>query len=466
MAITTYKPDGTVQAVTGNLNTELGKQSLAQLGTPTPVPQITDAARLSNTQTLQVPPPVQSNIANQTLGAAVDTVVNGLEEQNSVTQSTKVTPQGEQISRIGGLLEKLGLKGAKTAQVQQEEGVFEKKKEVTDLENKIRAKKLAYTRQIENLQANKQGKFGGAVEQDVANLERAGNRELADLAIQYQAASGNYKDAFDIAEAKIKAEFEPLQDEINNRTNLYNLMQNDLSEKEKMQMQADIQQKQTELNYQFDVKLAQEKDKIEQANPMFAANLANVYDQIRSRRAGDLLAQQKAAADAPGGTTTVFQQAQAKGNIDLANNLVNDKYLSAAVGPNRSSRLSVANIFTGGRGNFVAGVEQLRSQLSLDSLIQAKAKGATFGALSEGELNILSNSATRIGSWAIKDKDKNVVGYRTSEANFKKEMDKINNFAKLDFLLKGGDPATIGVKTMPDGTLWTANSDGTFTQLK
>jgi len=99
-------------------------------------------------------------------------------------------------------------------------------------------------------------------------------------------------------------------------------------------------------------------------------------------------------------------------------------------------------------------------------LIRAKAQGATFGALSDSELQILSNSATKIESWAEKDGKGNVVGYKVSEGTFKKELDRINNFAKLDYVLKGGDPANVGVQLMDDGKYWTKNSDGSFTQIQ
>ncbi len=161
----------------------------------------------------------------------------------------------------------------------------------------------------------------------------------------------------------------------------------------------------------------------------------------------------------------VLQQASAQSNIGLISNLTADKYLTSAVGPNPFARASFSNAITGGKTNFIAGIEQLRSQLTLDSLINAKAKGATFGALSEGELKTLQASASKLATWAMVDKDGNVTGYKASEGDFKRELDKINNFAKLDFILKGGDPTVIDVIVMPNGKYVTKNSDGTLTEL-
>ena len=168
-----------------------------------------------------------------------------------------------------------------------------------------------------------------------------------------------------------------------------------------------------------------------------------------------------------GGVPTSSPQslALAQSNISAIDSLYNDPGLNSAVGPTRAGRVGIVDYFSGAKSNFIASVEQLKSNLSLDNLIQAKARGATFGALSDSELQVLSAAATKIGTWAKKDKAGNVVGYAASEKDFKQELDKINNFAKLDFILKGGDPTSVGVEQLPDGTMWTQNSDGTYTQL-
>lgn len=153
--------------------------------------------------------------------------------------------------------------------------------------------------------------------------------------------------------------------------------------------------------------------------------------------------------------------------------LLSDPALVAAVGagsaqqggsyPGGSVSLATAN---GSKSNFIAGVQQLTQALTLDNLQNAKNNGATFGALSEGELNLLSQSATKLNTWAVKDGAGNVQFYNIDEKDFKSELDKINNFQKLDFVLKGGDPNSVGIQEMPDGTMWTKNSDGNLTQIQ
>ena len=156
--------------------------------------------------------------------------------------------------------------------------------------------------------------------------------------------------------------------------------------------------------------------------------------------------------------------AQAKDKIDTLNNLVTDRYLNSAVGTISFGKHSFVDYFTGGKANFIASVEQIRTALTLDALKNAKAQGATFGALSDAELELLNNSATKIGKWADV-KDGKVTGYTANEKDFRAELDKINNFAKLDYVLKGGNPSDVGIQQMSDGTYWTKNSDGTMTRL-
>ena len=169
-----------------------------------------------------------------------------------------------------------------------------------------------------------------------------------------------------------------------------------------------------------------------------------------------------------GKSSKPLQLAQTEQSITDVQSIIDNPYIRSAVGPTWLGRYVGRGLdtATGERQNYIASVEKLRSQLSLDSLINAKAKGATFGALSDTEMRILSASASKLGTWAIADDTGKVSGYSANEKDFKKELNTINNFAKLDYILKGGDPASVGVQVMPDGSLVAQNSDGTYTQLQ
>jgi hypothetical protein len=94
---------------------------------------------------------------------------------------------------------------------------------------------------------------------------------------------------------------------------------------------------------------------------------------------------------------------------------------------------------TGSGQNFSAQVHQLVSGLSLQSLITAKQQGATFGALSDREMNILANSATRLNDWEIKDSKGIGTGvWNIDEKSFKTELENIKSLTQRAILLQQG----------------------------
>lgn len=103
--------------------------------------------------------------------------------------------------------------------------------------------------------------------------------------------------------------------------------------------------------------------------------------------------------------------------------------LNSAVGPIGLLRVGVIDAF-GAKDEFVGKVEQLISQEFLDSLINAKAKGATFGALTKPEQDALTASATAIGQWRVYDDKGKVVGYDIDEASMKEELNNLISTAQ------------------------------------
>lgn len=114
----------------------------------------------------------------------------------------------------------------------------------------------------------------------------------------------------------------------------------------------------------------------------------------------------------------------AKEKAQIASTLKSHNGLSNAVGTIKLGRF--APFQWGQKADFIASVEQLVSDLSLESLIDAKSRGATFGALSDSEMRILASAATKIGTWRQRDKDGNVTGYKASESAFRNELDNIS----------------------------------------
>lgn len=378
-------------------------------------------------------------------------------------------------------------------------GIQEKKQLVQDLTNQLNT--LTARGTAGKLQAEDRFAPMQAIVGEQASIDRGIAIKALPIQAQLAEASGNLKLAQDHLDTIFKLHSEDAQNQYEFKNKLIDSVfafaskqeQAKLDEKKTQQAQ-DFQSQQNQLNNAQALAntaitngqgaLAGKIMALDPKSATYAADVAKLAGQIQPKAEKNNLQFVSATANQPAGTfnpaTGVFtptsrtgggkdstlQLSNTKSNVDLISGLSTDKYLNTAVGPNSFARLSFSNAFTGGKTNFIAGIEEMRSQLNLDKLIQSKSQGATFGALSDNELRMLASAATKIGTWAVKDKEGNITGYNTSEGEFKKELDKINNFSKLDYIIKGGDPTDVGAQIMPDGTVWAKNSDGTLTQIK
>ena len=75
--------------------------------------------------------------------------------------------------------------------------------------------------------------------------------------------------------------------------------------------------------------------------------------------------------------------------------------------------------------DFISGIDRLVSTGTINSLVEAKAQGATFGALSDSELSILGASFSKIKSWEVKDSKDRILGYAIDETAFNAELNRI-----------------------------------------
>lgn len=79
-----------------------------------------------------------------------------------------------------------------------------------------------------------------------------------------------------------------------------------------------------------------------------------------------------------------------------------------------------------GKQDALAIASNLVANQTLQSLADAKAKGVTFGALSEAELNAVASAASRVASKAIVDKETGKIkGFTGSEKEFIKDLNNI-----------------------------------------
>ena len=86
----------------------------------------------------------------------------------------------------------------------------------------------------------------------------------------------------------------------------------------------------------------------------------------------------------------------------------------------------------GANAETLSKIETLLSGLTLDELISAKSRGATFGALSDAELKTLAAAASNLGARAVKRDDGSIKGFRGTVTGLKADITKIQEMAKLD----------------------------------
>ena len=203
-------------------------------------------------------------------------------------------------------------------------------------------------------------------------------------------------------------------------------------------------------------------------------NLLNKYGGMSpSEYATYLKNEQKAIKEASDAEQVARQQGIALGEkVNVINAALNSPGLGSTVGTTPLGRpakglgeaiigstpLSIPqfiggtfDVTTGARQNFIASVENLVSREFLDNLINVKAQGATFGALTEKEQLALTQAATKIGTWRLEDKNGKVIGYNASEKDFRTELERIRNLTR-----KAYEVATGSAWTDDEQSVWDA----------
>jgi hypothetical protein len=221
-----------------------------------------------------------SNTASSSLGsslAAFGASLQGLSDNLSKQAATPAASGSlsDTLSQYLTLNNKLGSKGDFINQANDAAGVPDKTQQVQDLTNQYNARSRYYDNLITSAQKNNaEGKSALGIQQDVDQLTRQKNAELADIAIQQSAASGNLKVAQDLVQQKVDAEFEPIQQQIDNMKSYYQLAQNDLSESEKLKAQQAIQERQSQLDEEKQKRLMDYQQQIKVNDPKYQADLA------------------------------------------------------------------------------------------------------------------------------------------------------------------------------------------------
>ena len=383
-----------------------------------------------------VTPPAPTTNATSMAGL-LDATANQNKDsyQANLDAKAKTAEKGADTSFQAYLDSILGTEGktSLTAKEYAATGVDQAQSDLNDITNQILAEQTASRHAQEQVLRNNPNGLGAEVLQAKADqINRDSVSKQADLAVIQLAKQGKYDSAKAIADRAVEAKFEQ-QKIVNDALQLNYERNKDLFTTAE---QRAFETAQADRTRKLDFVMYQEKAKfdqiIQQSDPLYKLQLAKAQKEVSLL--GEPTAAEKKANEA------ALKEAKAaipvmQDKIAAVDALKQSGGIASRVGTTdfitRGGLGGVYADLTGQGQDFAGGVHKLVGGLTLQSLIDAKARGATFGALSEGELNILASSATAINDWEIKDKNGKGTGYWNIDAtSFNKELDTIKTLTQ------------------------------------
>lgn len=420
---------------TGNLL--LPNQSVQVSGLGSQPPVIPAGVGLGNVQPTNLPNTQTGNMAQQLSGTtagymAMPALDGGknfgsqLNQANQVANANAQNSQQDYQSQVLGLINQMQ---NRPGELEQQYGIQQLSADALKAKANYDSVELGYRRQKEATMTD------GAISADqkqarIGEIERKEASQKADIAIDYNLKAGLLSNAKELMQKQIALELEPMKLKVDyykdNRDRFDKIL-----DKTEMR-QYDYIQKKEERAYQAAQKAGDQLNNLK----MEALKQGASWDDVKNI---------KSLSDFANISKTPLKIAQKTFDIKekitgIDEMLSNKAGIRGSAGPTRLQRGGILTVVP--RGKLNADVQQLISQTTLDNLINAKAKGATFGALSEGELKLLSASGSKLATWAITDKNGNITGFKASEKQVKDELDKIKSYAVRDYEITTGQPYT------------------------
>jgi hypothetical protein len=394
--------------------------------------------------------------------------------------------------------------------VNQNNAIEQKKQTLNTLTGNLNA--IVSKAQADVLSVTGQGR--GIPEAIIGGQQAQINKEAAIAALPVQAqiavAQGDLQMAQEHLDTLIKIKSEDINNDYNYKMSVYSSIKDFVNKEQDIQLEAQKTAETRAYNEKMDnLKqidswqqtasktgqgyLISSFAKLDPASPTFKSDISNIiskvqdpsvkldlemkkaeiaYKQEQTRQLKEPTKEEKKA------TTAALKEATSavpvmQDKIKAIDAVMNSDALSSRVGTNLASRTptgitdtlvkatSIVGIptlindavqgVTGQGQDFAGGVHKLVSGLTLQSLIDAKARGATFGALSQGELSILANSASAINDWEIKDNNGKGIGvWNIDENSFKKELSSIKELTNRALLLSQGNILDQSEKSLLD----------------
>lgn len=154
-------------------------------------------------------PPAKPATAASALSGAIDQEVDAFTEnlQEQKTEAQKQTERTKQ-NYIESILGGEGELTATARQYSREGGVDDLQKELNNINQELRVEQNALRRQLERLQKNPEGLFGGALTDEMNRVERESLAKQADLSVIQMGIQGRYDSAKAIADRAVAVKLE------------------------------------------------------------------------------------------------------------------------------------------------------------------------------------------------------------------------------------------------------------------
>lgn len=318
-------------------------------------------------------------------------------------EKTDKSPRDEGIGMLAGLIKEQGTKGEFTAQAQEEVKLAEQRQLLNEINTRATQRQRQLEKEIEALRKNPEGMFGpNALNAQISEKTRLANQELADLAIQQQAALGNVNTAIQIVNDKVSAKFDPIKEQIDGMKSFLTIYGDDLTTREKMELESSIRMQESGLENEINNTKIQEGSnayaQMIQSGIMELKDVPKEYQPSVSTilsSSGYISPAEKSKAD------------KAQNTLSVVNDLLTGK-LGLEVGPGWQRTLgSVASFagFGGGIETRKAKIAQLKSLLTFENLSQLKG----LGAMSDREFATIQAAAAALNESMSESEFKKVL---------------------------------------------------------
>ena len=407
--------------------------------TPTSAPVIPVGVVTSPQNQMQLP---QQNTPVNTLGATAGSFLTqpAINTLGDLAGATQVAQQNADLARNmsnTSTLDLINELGTAKSDLNNQYGIQQLNTDQKTAKAKYDQVELDYRRKAEAETTNP-ALSAEQKQARLSELDRKKSSQLADIAIDYSLKAGLYNDAKSLVEEEYKSKLDIAKVKLDYYKELKNDYSSILDKTQTAQLNNLVKQE----DRAFQEK--QDKLKFQQQLQLKAIDLSNDLQKLGVEKglSYDQLKGIKSYADLSKIINSTVNNTKGLGNTLMIKNiddaLKTGGGIQSSVGTGIFSRFKPFSI--GKSQSFIGNIGQIAGQLTLTTLQDAKAKGATFGALSDSELRLIAGASSKLGTWAIKDKEGNITGWRAKESDVIRELNAIKDLAKKDYEIKTGMP--------------------------